>query len=285
MKLPELAVNLLVFNQIPLSLALDSVREAGCSVVELAYTAGYATFDEYQAFTDESASQIVQELEARGLVCRSIAAHIDLGMDNAVERFSRRLRFAQKIGASIVISNTSTVDKREEFLRNIVELSCIASELGLIIALENPGDGQDNLLESGTSGARLVDELGLANVLLNYDYSNAISYSKMDLPVVNDCESAVPRSANLHLKDLRRDEIAGCWDFCAIGEGDHDYAVLLKQVKQLEDPPSMSLELPLHMRRGSDLLMQKKDEALERRECIRVIEQSVENIEKIWQTV
>lgn len=285
MKLPEIAVNLLVFNQIPLSLALDSVREAGCSIVELAYTAGYATFDEYQAFAEKSASQIVRELQSRDLVCRSVAAHIDLGMDNAVDRFSRRLRFAQRVGASIIISNTSTIDKREVFSRNIVELSSVASKLGLIIALENPGDGQDNLLASGVAGARLIDELGLSNVLLNYDYSNAISYSKMDLPVVKDCEAAVPKSANLHLKDLRKDEGSGYWEFCAIGEGDHDYAVLLGQAKQLVNPPSMSLELPLHMRRRPDLLMEKKEEAVARRECIRVIKQSVGNINKMWQAV
>ncbi|MDX9939707.1 MAG: sugar phosphate isomerase/epimerase family protein [Sphaerochaetaceae bacterium] len=285
MQLPEIAVNLLVFNQIPLAQALDAVRDAGCSVIELAYTAGYATFDEHYAFTEEAADRIVDELRLRCLTCRSVAAHIDLGEKDALERFTRRLKFAHRVGASIIISNTSTVDKREVFGKNIVELSKVAASLDLTIALENPGDGAGNLLDSGVGGARLVDGLSLSNVRLNYDYSNAISYAGMDLAVQEDCAAAVPRSVNLHLKDLKRDEAAGVWNFCAIGEGDHDYAVLLREVKRQDRPPYVSLELPLHMRRGPDLLMQRKETAMDREGCVQAIKQSVRNIARIWRTV
>lgn len=285
MQLPEIAVNLLVFNQIPLSQALDAVRDAGCSVVELAYTAGYATFDEHQAFTDKAADRIVEALHQRDLTCRSVAAHIDLGEEHALEYFTRRLKFAHRVGASIVISNTSSVDKRDAFRKHIVELSRAAASLDLTIALENPGDGEGNLLESGVGGARLIDDLSLSNVRLNYDYSNAISYAGMDLAVHEDCARAVPRSVNLHLKDLKRDETAGVWNFCAIGEGDHDYAVLFREVKRQDHPPYLSLELPLHMRRGSDLLMQRKETAVDRSGCVQAIRQSMQNIERIWRTV
>jgi len=241
MELPEIAVNLLVFQQISLPEALDSVVEAGCNVVELAYTAGYAEFDEHEAFTDEAADRILKELESRDLVCRSVAAHIDLGMEDAVERFQRRLAFAGNVGASILISNSSTVDRKDAFFEHIMVLSHMAN-----------------------------------------GFSNAISYSGMRLHSKEDCALAVPRSVNLHLKDLKRSEGSDKWDFCAIGEGEHDYATLIAQVKRLDNPPSMSLELPLHMRRKPNFLMERREDAIARKVGIQAIEQSIRNIERLW---
>jgi len=282
MELPEIAVNLLVFQQISLPEALDSVVEAGCNVVELAYTAGYAEFDEHEAFTDEAADRILKELESRDLVCRSVAAHIDLGMEDAVERFQRRLAFAGNVGASILISNSSTVDRKDAFFEHIMVLSHMANGLGVCIGLENPGDGKGNLLGSGAAGAQLIDALGLPNVKLNYDFSNALSYSGMRLHAKEDCALAVPRSVNLHLKDFKRSEGSDKWDFCAIGEGEHDYATLIAQVKRLDNPPSMSLELPLHMRRKPNFLMERREDAIARKVGVQAIEQSIRNIEKLW---
>ncbi|WP_422479425.1 sugar phosphate isomerase/epimerase family protein [Pleomorphochaeta sp. DL1XJH-081] len=285
MKLPEIAVNLLVFNTVSLDDALDAVGKTDSRLVELAYTSGYAVFDEASAFTKEASDGIREALEIRGLRCRSIAAHMDLGMEDSIDRFRQRLLFAHRVGATIVISNTSTIDRRLRFEHNIIELSHIASDLGMTIGLENPGDGSGNLLSNGVAGAKLISSLGLANVGLNYDFSNAISYAGMKLDIELDCASAVEKSVNLHLKDLKSQESGLGWDFCPIGEGDHDYVVLFKHVKKHGVPIPMSLELPLHMQRGPDLLMKPRTHLLDREECIEAIQQSIQNINRLWETV
>lgn len=285
MKLPEIAVNLLVFNTVSLNDALDAVGRTDSRLVELAYTSGYAVFDEASAFTQEASDVIREALGIRGLGCRSVAAHMDLGMEDSIDRFRQRLLFAHRVGATIVISNTSTIDRRPRFEHNIIELSHIASDLGMAIGLENPGDGRGNLLSNGVAGAKLISSLGLANVGLNYDFSNAISYAGMKLDVELDCTSAVEKSINLHLKDLKRQESGLGWDFCPIGEGDHDYVVLFKHVKKHGVSIPMSLELPLHMQRGPDLLMKPSERPLDRDECIEAIQQSIQNINRLWETV
>jgi sugar phosphate isomerase/epimerase len=283
----DIAVNLLVFKDAPLSKALNQVVESGLSIVELAYTSGYAVFDENEAFTTQSAKNIRKRLQERGIVCRSVAAHIDLGSLQAIERFSARLRFASEVGANIVITNTSTKDHRSEFVENLETLSDLARQLGLIIALENPGDGENNIFPNGEAGAAFIQELGNPYIRLNYDYSNALSYSAMELDPHKDCHHAIPYCASLHLKDMKRvvTSTSHRWDFCAIGDGDHDYKVLLSAVKESRKDIPLSLELPLHMYRTPDFLMH-------RREVIRsdeynklAIRQSVRNVMKLWNDV
>ncbi len=285
MKSPDIAVNLLVFNKASLNDALDAVGKTDSRLVELAYTSGYAVFDETIAFTEKSADAIREALQERGLGCRSIAAHMDLGMEDSIDRFHRRLQFAYWVGATIVISNASTIDRRQQFEHNINELSRIAADLGIGIGLENPGDGSGNLLSNGVAGAELISSLGLANVGLNYDYSNAISYSAMTLDEELDCARAVEKSINLHLKDLKKQKGALVWDFCSIGEGDHDYSILFRHMKKWGGAIPMSLELPLHMQRGSDLLMRPKKRPLEQDECVQAIRQSMQNINRLWGAV
>lgn len=287
MQANDIAVNLLVFHDEPFSQALNLVVEAQCSIVELAYTSGYAVFDEKEAFTERSAKNISLLLEKRNLSCRSVAAHMDIGSEDAVERFSARLRFSSQVGASIVITNTSTVDRKTEFIHNLRILSDKAGEFGITIALENPGDGKNNLFPNGEVGAALIKELGLPNVRLNYDYSNAMSYSALKLDAERDCSRAIPMSANLHLKDMKRWESGTVhgWDFCAIGAGDHDYDLLLKFAKKTNKQLPMSLELPLHMQRGADFLMHKRNEVHSEEYLISAIRQSVENILRIWELV
>lgn len=284
MQANDIAVNLLVFQNMPFYEALDHVVEAQCSIVELAYTAGYAIFDEYEAFTEKSAIKIGALLEQKGLSCRSVAAHMDLGSEDAIERFVARLQFSSQVGASIVITNTSTIDKKKQFVHNLRILSEKAEQLGLIIALENPGDGKNNLFPNGETGALLIKELGLQNVRLNYDFSNSLSYSALQLDSEKDCVCAVPMSANLHLKDMKRWENATGhgWDFCAIGEGDHDYPLLIEIVKKTNKKLPMSLELPLHMQRGPDFLMHKCHKTRNKEYLITAIRQSIDNILKIW---
>ena len=287
MQQTDIAVNLLVFKDAPLSKTLNQVIESGLSIVELAYTSGYAVFDENEAFTTQSAKNIRKQLQERGIVCRSVAAHIDLGSPQAVEHFSARLRFASEVGASIVITNTSTKDHRLEFVKNLEVLSHLAKQLGLIIALENPGDGENNIFFNGEAGAAFIQELRNTHIRLNYDFSNALSYSAMKLDPYKDCSHAIPYCSSLHLKDMKRvvTSTSHRWDFCAIGDGDHDYNVLLKAVKESKKDIPLSLELPLHMYRTPDFLMHRSEVIRSDEYIMLAIRQSVRNVMKIWNDV
>lgn len=51
-----------------------------------------------------------------------------------------------------------------------------AEQLGLIIGLENPGDGSDNLINTAADGIALLDTLGYPHLRLNYDAANTVSH-------------------------------------------------------------------------------------------------------------
>ncbi|MBB3937312.1 sugar phosphate isomerase/epimerase family protein [Aureimonas phyllosphaerae] len=229
--------------------AFDSLARLGATHVEPAFIVGYTEpFDE-AVFTDGRAGAYRRLIEASGLDCFAMSSHIDLGLPDAVDVFSGRMRFARAIGARIVATNAAARAHELAFLRNMESLLRLADELDVAIALENPGDGSDNLLNTAADGLALVRRFGRERLGLNYDAANTASHRPALEDFAADAIEAMPACIHIHVKDLVRDDNG--WHFTAIGEGTIGCGRILDACRERPALP-VSLELPLRLHRRPD---------------------------------
>jgi sugar phosphate isomerase/epimerase len=245
MPLPPITVSTVAFDGHPLDVGFAALAAMGLPLVEPAYIKGYMEFDEAD-FSEAAARAMTARLQAHGLSALAISAHMDSGAAAATEMLARRIRFTAAIGARVTITNSTTRDTEARFRRSIAANLPLAEELGVTIALENPGNGPSNLMRDGASGAALVASFGSPHLRLNYDTANALTCTEGDVRPETDVLAALPPLCHMHLKDvLRRD---GGWHYVAIGTGELDYGVILAALRPHSHIP-LTLELPLRLRR------------------------------------
>jgi sugar phosphate isomerase/epimerase len=238
-----LIVNTLAFWGYDLPTAFSEIAGLGVRYVEPAYIASYSPEYDDAYFSEANADLVCEELARSGLQVIAVASHMDLGQASAVTSFSKRMHFAARLGAHIVLTNSSISRRFDTFLTNLRSLSNIASELGIVIALENPGDGKDSILPCGSIAAKIIEEADLDPVRLNYDFSNVFSYSKGNLRPEEDYEEALPWAVHFHLKDICPTPEG--WEFTEIGGGVIDYPRILTAILKRAPSHPMSIEMPL----------------------------------------
>ncbi len=227
---------------------LESLARCGATHVEPAFIVGYTEpFDE-TAFERAEATRWASLLAASGLRCHAVSSHIDLGRNDAVPVFRKRMDFARDLGARVINTNAAVRENEAAFFRNIEALVEHARALGLVIGLENPGDARPNLLDVAADGIALVQRIGAREVRLNYDPGNTESH-RPEIDPVADAIAALDACAHLHLKAVRRVEDG--WSNVGLGDGDRDLAPLRAALAARPDVP-VGIELPLRMRRGRD---------------------------------
>ncbi len=160
------------------------------------------------------------------------------------------MEFARRVGAKVIVTNAGPGQEKKAFIKNMETLSREAESLNLIIGLENPGDGKENIINSGKDGAMVVREIDSEWVKLNYDFGNLISHLFDRVRPEEDYRDALPYSAHLHIKDVKPDGQG--WGFTEIGKGSIDYRSVLKQLKSEEPSLPLSLEVPLRLTRAPD---------------------------------
>ncbi len=228
---------------------LDSMARCGVRHVEPAFIVGYTEpFDE-GTFAPANARRYRAWLDGSGLRCHAFSSHIDLGRTDAVDVFKGRMDFAAALGTVVINTNAAVRTSRARFLDNIGPLAEHAASLGLTIGLENPGNGEDNLMNDAAEGLALIDALNLPSVRLNYDPGNTASHRPDRIDAAADAVAALPGCAHFHLKDVRADESG--WRFTVPGGGDIDYATIMDALAAHPHLP-YAVELPLRMRRGPD---------------------------------
>ena len=227
---------------------LESIASCGATHVEPAFIVGYTEpFDE-SAFAPVEADRYRRAIDASGLQCLVMSSHIDLGSPDAFEIFAGRMGFARDIGAKIILTNAARRSSSDIFERNIAALLKLAEERDLIIALENPGDGSDNLFNLAADGLALIKRFASPRLRLNYDAANTASH-RPEVDATADAVAALPGSANMHLKDVRRTPEG--WFFQPLGEGEIDMRRLFGALERYPQLP-VSLELPFRLHRGPD---------------------------------
>jgi sugar phosphate isomerase/epimerase len=229
--------------------ALDSMARCGVRHVEPAFIVGYTEpFDE-ATFSPASARQYRAWLDASGLQCHAMSSHIDLGRADALAVFTGRMDFAAALGAQVINTNAAARENEARFMANIGRLADHAASLGLAIGLENPGNGEDNLINDAAGGLALIDRLGLPSVRLNYDPGNTVSHRPGQIDAAADAIRALPGCVHFHLKDVRQD--ASGWHFVVPGKGGIDCAAIMDALAARPGLP-FAVELPLRMRRRPD---------------------------------
>ena len=247
---PIIAVNTLAYHGYDLKTALREISGLGAAYVEPALISSYYEEFTEEYFTPENANELCRFVSENGLKMVALGAHMDLGQAGSTDAFKRRMEFAKALGAKFVHTNAARVSEEPFFLKNIEALIPVAENLDLIITLENPGDGTENIVSTGKAGAALIVRIGSQRVRLNYDFSNVFSYSKGRVKPEDDFRYALPFSAHFHLKEIKP---AGAeWAFVEIGMGVTDYGTILKALAQEEPIPPMSIELPLRFKRDAE---------------------------------
>ncbi len=232
------------YDGYPFPAVLDSMASCGVRFVEPAFIVGYTEpFDE-ATFSSENARQYRAWLDASGLACYAFSSHIDLGRADAVEVFTRRMAFAAALGTRVINTNAAVRGNTEQFFANITPLARAAEAMGMIIGLENPGNGEDNLFNNAEEGLALIRDLDLPAIRMNYDPGNTASHRPGKIDAVADAVAAIPGCAHFHVKDVVTDD---GWRFVPPGSGDIGYDPIMQALADAKLP--FGVELPLRMRR------------------------------------
>lgn len=230
---------------------LESLASIGATHVEPAYIVGYTEpFDE-SAFTEARAVEYARALADAGIGCHAMSSHIDLGRPDALEVFQGRMRFAARIGAKVINTNAAARVNEVRFFQHIEPLAKLAEELDLVIGLENPGDGSDNLLNVAADGPALLARIGHERVGLNYDAGNTISH-RPGVPTAADALAAMALCLHTHIKDVKRTPEG--YFFTALGEGEIGCAEILHGLRTSPSSAavSLSIEIPMRLHRGAN---------------------------------
>jgi len=236
-----IAINTLAFHCCPLDTALEEIARL-TNYVEPVFIARYDPMLREEYFTETNAKLLANRFEQLGLKTISMGSHMDLGRANAADIFKKRMEFAKVIGTRTITSNAGRKSYETAFCKNMDQLITYAEEIDIVIALENPGDGQDQLLGSAREGIAVLERLGSDRVRLNYDFSNVFTYSKGTRHPEQELEELLPYIGHLHLKNVKLQKQN--WMVCSIAEGVIDYRSLFQHFPALLDIP-MSIELPV----------------------------------------
>lgn len=226
---------------------LASLKKIGATHVEPAFIVGYTEpFDE-STFTEKNAAQYAAWLKEYGIGCFAFSSHIDLGRDDAVEVFLGRMDFARRIGARVINTNASARATEKRFYENIAVLAAHADKLDMLIGLENPGDGSDNLLNTASDATELLARINHPRVGLNYDAGNTISH-RPAVDSTQDALVAMQHCLHTHIKNVEvRPE---GYFFSPLNAGVADCAKIVQAVRPTN--LSLSIEMPLRLHRKSD---------------------------------
>jgi sugar phosphate isomerase/epimerase len=242
----NLAVSTALFDGYDMALAFDEIAAAGCQRVEPAFIAGYTDFTE-ATFSETTARQLAKQAKLAGVTIAAVSAHMDLGAADVETsaRLERRIHFVSACGSKVLISNAGLAQDADRIAQRLELVVPLCEQLGIMLALENPGHGTGSLIHDVQSGQAFLERFEHSSVRLNYDAGNVYSYSGGIQQPGNDLVEGGQRGIGyVHLKDLKLE--APDWIFCPIGEGDVNFSELLHI---LEPDIPVSIELPLRLRR------------------------------------
>lgn len=237
------AVSTAVFDGHPMEVAFAELASLGVTRVEPAFIRGYTDFGE-DSFGEAGAARLAAALRAEGLEVQGVSAHMDLSGPDAGAMLARRIAFAGRVGARVLITNAGPSARRDAILRRLEEALPALEAGGVTLALENPGHGTGDLIGRGEKGAALVRALEAPRVRLNVDVGNLLTYAGSVEPGLS---SALPLAAHAHLKDIA--EEGPDWRFVPLGDGLVDWVAVAGALRRLSPGLPVAVELPLRLSR------------------------------------
>ena len=258
---PVLSINTIAYEGYDLSTALQEIAKIGVSHVELGYTQGWTEGLTEEHFSEASAADINRLLSDLGLSSIALSAHIDLTTEAAVDELKRRIDFGKRLGAKIVNTKVGARSGLKQFEKNIEPIAEYAESVNIVIGLENPSEGTDQIITSGQTGAEVVKRIDSDFIKLNYDFGNAFTYSKGKVDPAFDYKNALPYACYLHLKDMSK--IDDGWIFAQIGKGIVNYDTILKELVEENKLLPLSIEHLFIYTATKDLIVQREAKAPE----------------------
>ena len=258
---PVLSINTMAYEGYDLSTALQEIAKIGVSHVELGYTQGWTEGLTEEHFSEASAADINRLLSDLGLSSIALSAHIDLTTEAAVDELKRRIDFGKRLGAKIVNTKVGARSGLKQFEKNIEPIAEYAESVNIVIGLENPSEGTDQIITSGQTGAEVVKRIDSDFIKLNYDFGNAFTYSKGKVDPAFDYKNALPYACYLHLKDMSK--IDDGWIFAQIGQGIVNYDTILKELVEENKLLPLSIEHLFIYTATKDLIVQREAKAPE----------------------
>jgi sugar phosphate isomerase/epimerase len=256
---PVISINTLAYEGYDLTIALQEIAKIGASHVELGFTRGFTEGLTEAHFSEASAQKINLLITDLGLSCVALSAHIDLTTEEAVDELKRRIDFGKRLGVKIVNTKVGAKSGRRQLEKNIEPIADYAESMNIIIGLENPAEGTDQIIASGKTGAEIVKIIGSDFIKLNYDFGNAFTYSKGKVDPVQDYKEALPYACHLHLKDLKKSSDG--WNFTQIGAGVVGYDLILRELVAEKRLLPLSIEQLFIYTATQDLIVQRKAKA------------------------
>lgn len=276
--LDKLILSTAAYDGYGLDETLEAIAELGISNVEIAFIHGYTEPFTEDHFNKDNALMTVNLLQKYGLKCPSFSSHMDLSAPGIVQVLRKRMSFAKAIGADTIITNAAPVAKADIFYKNIKELAAYAEEIDLMIGLENPGDGVQNVLHQGSNGEEVITKIGSPNVGVNYDFGNLLSHCFEKVRPETDYLECAKQTVHYHLKDVIEDDNG--WAFTPIGQGSIDYATILKEISQRDEYVPVSLEFPVRLRRDKNAQPIREENKIPMDKIQNVLNQSIDFIKE-----
>jgi len=279
---PVLSINTLAYEGYGLTTALQEIAKIGASHVELGFTRGWTEGLTEAHFGSVSAVELNRLLSDLGLSSIALSAHIDLTTEDSVDEIKRRIDFGKRLGVKIVNTKVGARSGRKRFEKNIEPIADYAASMNIIIGLENPSEGTDQIITCGKTGAEVVKEIDSEFIKLNYDFGNAFTYSKGEVDPASDYREALPHACYLHLKDMKK--INGRWVFAQIGDGVVGYGRILKEMVHDKSLLPLSIEHLFIYNASRDLVVQRKARAPELSQISMSLKASYDFVNRIIRT-
>ncbi|POT55698.1 sugar phosphate isomerase/epimerase [Citrobacter amalonaticus] len=270
-----IGVNTAMFDGLEADVAFRTIKQAGFRYVELAYNQGYVGDMPPALFGEKNAFHIRELLDKHQLRTHSLGATMNIGALDAVEQFSRRIRFANMIGAKWINACVGRNADRARIIANLRELASVAYDNGCVICLENGGDPNYDVFRLANDGFELLDAVGSKSVAFNVDAGNIVSLCP-DADPIEQAIAMLPGAQHCHLKDLQVCD--GEVHFTPMGYGQLNYVPMLKELAALSIP--CSLEIPLRMHRRRDSYPVRGNSPVDPLRSLEVLIQSREMLEK-----
>jgi sugar phosphate isomerase/epimerase len=203
--------------------ALEGIATAGYRYVELSAVRGWTEHVPLEADA-KTLGRIQRMMNQLGLISLSLSGHSDLTTKAGLADGLLAVDLCERMG--IAIMNTaigghySESEDEAAFMGNIHELADYAAARDVLLGIEIHGE----ITKSGKASLPVLERIGRKNVLINYDTANVDFYGAVK--AVDDLPIALPKLVHVHLKDKLGD--GRVWNFPAIGEGDIDFARVLR---------------------------------------------------------
>lgn len=251
----KLSISTIAYLGYEIEDVIRQVKKIGSHYIELSFIETYNSSYNSYYFNSNNALAIRNLLNQYGLECYTLSAHMDLGNNDSQQAFKKRMEFAKEVGASIIITNSSTKDRSKVFFENISNLSKFAEKKGLIIALENPGNGNNNLMESVSECIQLISKINSGSVKINFDFFNILTYSKVHSNFLHELEYIADASVHFHLKNISKQD--DLYYFDTINNDIINYSKILEKLYSIKKSKlSLSIELPFRFHLDKSLNIQ-----------------------------